>query len=202
MQAGAGFRGNQAISRLLGRFITAVADDDDTVAVAVYGAQGNVFFRRLLRRGDSVVQKVPEDRHQVDVLQLGEVAGLDIGLKSNAAHFAVDFVLVQHNIQQLVAAGAASGVVFQLFGQFRHIAADLRVLVQGLDGGKVFLCVVGVDHKLLVLLVQDLIIRLFCLKSVQLALDLQGLAVLLYLVGIGEEKKNGRYKKATAENGQ
>ena len=202
MEAGFGLGGNQPVSGLLWGRIAAVDKDHDAVSVAVDGAQGNVFLGGLFRGCNGIVQEVSEDGHQVDVFQLGEVAGLDIILKGNAPHFTVDFVLIQHNIQKLVAAAAAFGVVVQLFGQLCNIVSDCRVFVQGLDGGQVFLGVVGIEHQLLVLPVQDLIIGLLRLQSAQFALDLQGLALLPYLVGIRKEQENSRNEKAGAGDGQ
>ena len=83
VETGSGFCGNQVVARLFWGRITAVADDDDAVTVAVYSGQRNRFFNRLLRSGDRIVQQVTKDRHQIHVLQLGKVANLDVVFKGD-----------------------------------------------------------------------------------------------------------------------
>ena len=76
------FCGNQPPPGLFGRFIATVAENDNTICVAVDSIEYNPLRLGLLCCGDGIIQKVPQNGYQINIVQLRKLAHFNIMLKS------------------------------------------------------------------------------------------------------------------------
>ena len=102
---------------------------------------------------------------------------------------------MNHYIQHFISTVAVACIIGQLYRQFGKIAADSGVVTETPDCSQMVFSIMRVEHKLLILLLQNIIIGFFRLQTRELTSHLHCLVFLLHLMLIGYEKKYSGTKK-------